>query len=178
MSGEIDNASFWADADVYIGAVDTATTPANVETAFGAGWDLVGLLDGDDGFVFGREEDKADHFAWGGIVVRTSRRNFKQTVKFTALEDNDVTRDLLWPGSTADVLVVPRPIPVKLGLEMREGDKIRRMITVNYAEIDVDGDIVEGESDLTKYVFLATIFPDASTSPAELWDRQYTEGGS
>lgn len=178
MSGDTTNASFWTDADVYIGDYETAVDPATVEDDFGAGWELVGLLDGDDGFTYARSEDKTDHYAWGGIIVRTSRRNFKQTVTFTALEDNDVTRDLIWPGSTVDQLVVPRAVPVKLAIETREGDKIRRMITADYAEIEVNGDINENESDLTKYQLIATVFPDASESPAVLFNRQYTADGS
>lgn len=178
MSGEIANASFWADADVYIGDIDTATDPADVDTDFGAGWELVGLLDGDAGFTFAREEEKNDHYAWGGIIVRTSRKNFKQTVTFSALEDNDVTRDLIWPGSSAGTLVVPRPTPVKIAFEMREGDKVRRLISANYAEVDVNGDINENESDLTKYELIATIFPDATETPAVLFNEQKTETGS
>lgn len=173
MAGDINNASFWADADVYVGALD-AVDPTDIDAVFGVGWEQVGLLDGDAGFTFSRDEEKTDHYAWGGIIVRTRRRNFKQTISFTALEDNEVTRGLIWPGSPVGELVVPRPAQVKLALEMREGDKKRRLITAKYAEIEVDGDINENEADLTQYALLATVYPDASVSPARLFFEQKT----
>lgn len=159
--GNPENASLWRNADVFVAtSIDDATLPADASTAFGAGWGQVGLLDGDAGMETEREEDREDHYAWGGIIVRTSRKNFKLTRKVTLLEDNAVTRSLIWPGSTATEIVVPRPQPVKVAFELREGDRVRRLITRNYAEFDVDGAITESESELTKYPMVATIFPD------------------
>jgi hypothetical protein len=177
MSGDPSNATVWPDADVYIGPT-TAINPASIDDDFPGTWDLCGLLDGDAGFAQSRNEDVGDKYAWGGILVRTTRQHFKQTVKFTALEDNDTTRELIWPGSTAGSIVVPRPARVKIAFEMREGDVIRRLISSYQAEVTVDGDIVDTEGDLTKYQLLATIFPDTTVSPAELFVEQKTELGS
>ncbi|MCY4726698.1 hypothetical protein NYO98_10450 [Nocardioides sp. STR2] len=163
MSGNTENARLWADADVYVNPdVASATIPASITEAFAAAWGQVGLLNGEDGFTEAREEETGDHYAWGGILVRTSRRNFKLTKAFSALEDNATTRSLLWPGSTAGKLIVPRPVPVKVGFETRDGDIVRRLITARYAVITVNGDITENESDLTKYELLATIYPNAA----------------
>lgn len=172
MAGNTENARLWADADVYVADSLTATAPTDADTAFGAEWGLVGLLNGEDGFTESREEETADHYAWGGILVRTSRRNFKLTKAFSALEDNAVTRSLLWPGSTAGKLIVPRPVPVKVGFETRDGETVRRLITTRYAIVTVNGDIVETESDLTKYELLATIYPNAD---GELFDEQKSD---
>jgi hypothetical protein len=161
MAGDATNASQWSEADVYVAPLGSAV-PADAETAFAAAWGLVGLLSGDDGFTQSRSEDKSDSYAWGGILVRTSRKNFKLTQKFSALEDNDVTRDLIWPGSTAGAIMVPRPESVLMAFETRDGDKIRRLITKDHAVVELDGDIVENETDLTKYELLATIFPDGN----------------
>lgn len=161
MAGDPANATIWPDADVYTGPT-TALDPADVDTPFPGTWDLVGLLDGEQGFVQARNEDVTDHYAWGGLIVRTSRKNFKQTVAFTALEDNDVTRDLVWPNSSAGELVVPRPQRIKIAFEMREGDVVKRLISKYEAEVTVDGEITDNEADLTKYTLLATIFPDSS----------------
>lgn len=171
MSGNPDNASLWAEADVYIAPLGTEK-PATVEEEFGGDWGQVGILDGDDGFVESREEDKEDKFGWGGILIRTPRKNFKLTKKFSALEDNEVTRKLVWPGSPVGKIVIPRPVPVLVAFETREFGKIRRLITSRHAEIDVDGDITENETDLTKYELLATIFP---TAAGELFDEQKSE---
>lgn len=177
MSGDPSNATIWPDADVYVGATDAAD-PADIDTAFGVDWDLVGLLDGDQGFVQSREEQKTDHYAWGGILVRTSRRNFKLTVAFTLLEDNEVTRDLIWPGSSAGELVVPRPARIKVAFETVEGTTKRRLISAYEAEVEINGDITDNEADLTQYQMLATIFPDTSSSPAVLFTEQSNVGES
>lgn len=162
MAGNPQFAAFWPDADVYIALDLNENDPSDVDTAFGSGWDLVGLLDGEAGFVFAREEEVDDHFAWGGIIVRTTRRNFKQTVTFTALEDNQTTRELIWPDSQAGELIVPKPKRIKLALETREGERIKRLITKEAAEIAVDGEYTESEGELTRYPLIATIFPDGN----------------
>lgn len=177
MAGNPEMASLWPDADVYTAPLGTAL-PATVADVFPAGWDLVGLLDGEEGFTHARDESVDDLFAWGGILVRRSRRNFKATVSFTALEDNDVTRDLIWPGSTATSIVVPVPQRILIAFETREGDKVQRLISAYQAEVEVSGDIVDKESDLTKYPLIATIYPDAAVSPPELFVRQFDDGGS
>ncbi|MEU3528820.1 Ig-like domain-containing protein [Streptomyces sp. NPDC038707] len=171
MGGSPLNANLWTDADVYISTNLSAALPANAHTPFGSDWDLVGLLDGDEGFPESRDEDTDDKFAWGGILVRTSRQHFKLTKSFTALEDNDTTYSLLWPGSTPSQIIVPRPARVKIAFETREGDKVRRLASALYAEIALDGDHGENESDLESMTFAATIFP---TSDGVLFDRQTT----
>lgn len=180
MSGDATNATVWPDADVYWSPDIDATIPATISTAFSAAWDLVGLLDGDAGFVQSREEDVADLYAWGGILVRTTRRNFKQTITFTALEDNDTTHDLIWPGSAQGEIVVPRPVRGRIAFETREGDRVHRLISAYQAEVAVNGDITDSEGDLTRYELVATIFPDPSESPAVLFREQKTSdyGGS
>jgi hypothetical protein len=163
MAGSPTNASLWPDADVYVGALD-ATNPTDADTAFDSDWDFVGLLDGDAGFGNSREEEKTDLFAWGGILVRTSRRNFKMSRTFTLLEDNDVTRELIWPGSSATELFVPRPQRIKIAFEVREGDRVQRLISTDVgADVEVDGDYSDTESDLTRYPMRATIYPDPNT---------------
>jgi len=159
MSGNTTNASVWADADVYIAPAGTAI-PANVDAAFGAGWDLVGLLDGSAGFEYSRSEDKADHYAWGGILVATTRKNHKSMYKFTALEDNATVRSLIWPGSTASEIKVPVVANLMVAFETTTGGKTKRMITRNYAQIDLNGSIKDSEDDLTKRTLDVTIFPD------------------
>ncbi|MBT2477648.1 Ig-like domain-containing protein [Streptomyces sp. ISL-94] len=171
MAGDPLKANLWTDADVYISTNLAATLPANASTPFGVDWDLVGLLDGDDGFPESRDEDTDDKFAWGGILVKTSRNHFKMTKSFTALEDNDTTFSLLWPGSSATQIVVPRPAKVLVAFETREGTKVRRLITANYAEVSLDGDHGENETDLESMTFVATIYP---TGGGVLFDRQNT----
>lgn len=160
MSGDPDKASIWGDADVYVGLPE-AETPANVDTPFGLDFDLVGLLDGDAGFEENRSQDSSDFFAWGGLLVRTSRRNFKLTRKFVALEENAVTLGLIWPGSGQGERRVPKVKRVKLGFETTDGEKVKRVITRRYAEISEVGTIKDSESELTKIEITVDIYPDA-----------------
>lgn len=171
MSGDPTKANLWTDADVYVSTNLAAALPATVNDPFSADWGLAGLLDGDDGFPETRDEDTDDKFAWGGILVRTSRQHFKLTKSFTALEDNETTYALIWPGSTRTKIKVPRPARVLLGFEVREGGKIRRLITSLYAECSLDGDHGENETDLESATIACTIFP---TADGDLFDRQDT----
>jgi hypothetical protein len=171
MSGDPTKANLWTDADVYVSWNLAATLPADAETAFSGDWKLVGLLDGDEGFPETRDEDTDDKFAWGGVLVRTSRQHFKLTKNFTALEDNEFTRRLVWPGSTDTRVKVPRPEQVLVAFETREGDKVRRLITSQYAECSLDGDHGENETDLESATIAATIFP---TADGYLFERQST----
>ena len=171
MAGDPTKANLWTDADVYVSWNLSAAQPADAETAFGSDWKLIGLLDGDEGFPETRDEDTDDKFAWGGILVRTSRNHFKLTKSFTCLEDNEWTRKLVWPGSTATKIKVPRPERVLVAFETREGDKVRRLITTQYAECSLDGDHGENETDLESATIACTIFPD---DEGWLFDRQDT----
>ncbi len=166
MSGDTSKAALWADADVYIAAVD-AELPTDVDDAFGVDWDLIGLLDGDTGFEHsGDFQSKDDFYAWGGILVRTARRNWKQQVKFTALENNDTVVGLFSPYE------VPDPhFPFLLALETREGEVVHRVITKNHAEVDARENLKLSESELQKYGFTCTIYPD---SDGVLWTPQDT----
>lgn len=171
MSGDPTKANLWTDADVYVSFDLSAILPADATTPFSGAWQLVGLLDGDEGLPESREEDTDDKFAWGGILVKTSRNHFKLTKSFTALEDNVVTRRLVWPGSTATKIKVPVPEKVKVAFEVREGEKVRRLATSLYAECNLDGDHGENEVDLESATIVATIYPNADK---ELFDRQTT----
>ena len=117
MAGDTTNARQWSEADVYVSWNLNAVIPATVATAWGADWHLVGLLDGDDGFTYAQSEDTTDLFAWGGIIVKTSRKNFKQTVSFGALEWNDTTRRLRWPGSHIGEIMVPSVESTMIGCQ-------------------------------------------------------------
>lgn len=174
MAGNPSNAALWADADVYVAFLsDTPnpTIPSDADAAFNSDWDLIGLLDGDAGFVESREKDETDHFAWGGILVKTGRRNYKEQHTFTALEWNVTTERLYRPGSDTPGVwkVALRPERVMVALEMREGDVTKRLISYHECEVDVDGDVTRNESDIASIPFRITVYPDGS---GNLWTVQ------
>lgn len=169
MAGDPINAALWTDADVLVAPLGSPI-PANAAAAFSGAWTRVGLLDGDAGADHNRSVNKDDKFAWGQILVRTSRKNFKLELGFTMLEYNDATRSIIWPGSSATRLKVPTPTPILLALELREGNRTRRLITALHAECDVDS-YNESENDLAKFPVKASIFPNGDK---ELWIPQDT----
>lgn len=169
MSGDTTNVNSWANADVYVAPVGTSS-PADIDTEFGAGWDLVGILDGDAGFEHARNWDVTEKFGWGVGIVKTTRRNYSEKVTFTALEENAVTFALVHPGSDDDTLVVPRPERVRLAFEVIDGDVKRRLITSvdGGAEVWVST-LKDSEGDVTMYACEATIYANADS---ELFERQ------
>lgn len=170
MSGDPTNAAVWAGADVYIGALD-AVDPVD-GAAFGADWDNVGLLNGDDGFTEKADMDSSDFYAWGGILVATTRKNFKLTRSFTAYEDNATVFDLWYPGHdvtfdgeggySGTVNVPDLSAKFKIAFETRTGSQIKRVISKNYAQVDARGDFKEGESDLASRALTVAIYPAAA----------------
>lgn len=160
MSGNNDKAAIWGDADVLIAPVGSLL-PATLEDPFNADWRLVGLLDGEDGFGESRNVDTADHTAWGGRLVRTSRRNFVLSRTFTALEENAVTAGLVYPGSTAEAIKIPERFVFMVAFVTYDGPgRTKRLVTPKYAEVDEVSDITENESDLRKFEITVKIYPD------------------
>src|SRR5688500_3782241 len=102
MLGDTDNPRIWLGADAFTAPVGTSQ-PTDTETAWPEAWDELGLLS-EDGMSEAREQDSTDHFAWGGIHVRTTRSKHKRTITVTALEDNPVVFALVNPGSTAETV--------------------------------------------------------------------------
>lgn len=177
MAGDPSNAALWEDANVYVSFNLAAATPADADTPFGVDWDLVGLLDGDQGFTAARNQDVSDKYAWGQRLVRTSRRNFKTTKTFTALEANETTHRLQWPGSSGGELVIPVVERCKIAFETIEGDYVHRLISYYEAEVELNGDVNENEPDLATLPFIATIYP-GGTDGKTLWIEQESEVGS
>jgi hypothetical protein len=167
MSGNATNTHIWDNADVYI-APEGTEGPTDLTTAWAADWHAAGLLDGDEGFTESRSEDTSDKYAWGGLLYRHTRSHHKRTIKFVALEDNDVVFGLREPGSTrttasgvrTSVIKVPSDHRFAIGFETHDGDRVRRRIASAASVTDL-GDIKDSESDPTVYEFTVVIYPDA-----------------
>lgn len=170
MSGDATNTSIWTDADVYVDFTMSAAEPADSFTPYAPEWDVVGLLDGGEGFEEERDEDTSEHYAWGGILIKKTRSKHKRTIKFVALEDNDTTFRIVNPGSvrgTADpdgVVVskvkVPKYEPFSISFATRDGDTVKRR-TVKHAEVEEIGSIKDGEEEPTVREITVVLFPEA-----------------
>lgn len=175
-NGDVKNAAVWANADVFIGGMD-AKTPKDSDdkpdgSDFDDDWDAVGLLKGDDGFTESMENDSSDAFAWGGMLIATTRKEFKLTRKFTAFEDNETVMDLVYPGSDLDwdddghgyagrLKTPDLQHKFKIAFETRTGDDIKRVVTSNYAQVDERGDLEENEDDPQSREITVAIYPDS-----------------
>lgn len=166
MAGDVDAPRIWTGADVYVAPTGT-TAPTDTTTALAAGWEALGLLS-DDGASESRDEDSTDHYAWGGVLVRTTRSKHKRTIVVTALEDNDTVFKLVNPGSTSAtatgtttrVVKVPTPDPRAFVFELVDGDvTLRRHIAKG--EVVSVGDVTLAESDLTAFELTINVYPAA-----------------
>ncbi|BCJ41675.1 hypothetical protein GCM10010168_53270 [Actinoplanes ianthinogenes] len=168
MSGDPTKASQWEGADIYIHDTIGTAGPTDLTTAWGTGWTVVGLLDGEEGATWERDEESSEKYAWGGILVKRTKSKHKRTLKFVALEDNDTVFKLINPGSTrtttagvtSSKIKVPKGHEFALGMELREGDKVVRR-TVKRAEVDTVDEIKESESEVTVYAITVVLYPEA-----------------
>jgi hypothetical protein len=167
MAGDPTKAALWQNADVYIADPGTEG-PTDVSTAWAAGWAAAGLLDGDEGFTEGREGESNEFYAWGGILVKKTKSKHKRTIKFVALEDNEVVYKLVNPGSerstaggvTTSTVKVPTNVDFSIGFETRDGNKVKRR-SVKRATVEEIGEIKESEGSLTAYEITVVIYPES-----------------
>lgn len=173
MAGDVANPRIWVNADVYVAPVGT-TAPTDVTTAWAAAWDALGLLS-EDGMTETREEESTDHYAWGGILVRTTRSKHKRTFTVTALEDNPTVWGLVNPGSTATTsagptppagvttrqVYVPGPDPRAFGLELVDGDITKRRV-IPRGEVVAVGDVTISDNEMAMYELTINVYPDGA----------------
>jgi hypothetical protein len=166
MSGDTDNPRIWINADVLVAPVGT-TAPTNLTGAWNVAFEALGLLS-EDGMTEARDADVTDHFAWGGIHIRTTRSKFKRTFVVTALEDNPVVFDLVNPGSEASTtggvttrtVKVPESDPRAFGFELVDGAITTRRI-IPRGEVTAVAEVKSSDSDMTMYQLTITVYADA-----------------
>jgi hypothetical protein len=169
MAGSAANTRLWRNADVYIAPVNTVG-PADVTAAWGASWSAVGLLDGEEGFTETREDEQNEHYAWGGLLVKSVKSKHKRMIKFVALEDNADVFALVNPGSTrttsgtpavtTSTVKVPTNAEFAIGFEVQEGTTRKRRV-VKRATIQEIGEVKESESELAMYEITVALLPES-----------------
>lgn len=171
--GEVENTRSWSNANVWVAFRDEITgefpaVPATVNDEFGVDWHMVGLLDGDQGFTESTTETTTDTFAWGSILIASRKSDQRDTKTFTAYETNEVTdrlRSIEVDGPNFKQFRRPAEA-VKVCFEKIDAAKqvAERQITANYAEIAINGDRTENETNPQVHPFIATIFPATDLS--------------
>lgn len=167
MAGDIANPRIWLNADVYVAPTGT-TGPTDTTTALNVAFEPLGLL-GEDGMTESRDEDVTDHYAYGGILVRTTRSKHKRTVKVTALEDNPIVFDLKNPGSgtataggvTTRTVKVPTTNPKAFVLQLVDGDITKRRYIPTGEVVEV-GDEAISDDEMAMVELTINVYPDAS----------------
>lgn len=180
MSGNPENVDFWLDADVFFDFTRTAPSPTDLATDWDVLWLPAGLLNGDDGITETRDESSEDTFAWGGILVRTTYSQHKRTLSVVMLEDNAVTFGLINPGKSTRTsaegvikseVFVPQRKKIRMGLELKDGDKVKRRYvpTVELGEVS---EIETAENTPNQYSVTVQVYPDGNK---KLWDEYKTD---
>lgn len=168
MSGDTDNPRIWLNGEVYVAPVGS-TAPTNVVTALAAAWDALGLLS-EDGLTESIAEDSTDHYAWGGILVRTTRSKHKRTFVVTALEETATVMELWNPGSimagptggvTTTSVYVPSPDPRAFVFEAVDGT-ITKRIYIPRGEVTARGDVKYVENEMAMRELTITVYPDST----------------
>ena len=166
---DVDNARSWDDATVYVAFKDGGgqfpALPATITDPMPAGWDEVGLLDGNQGFTEGLTETVTDTFAWGQRLVQRRRSDQVVTKTFTAMETNEATDRLQHiredNGELKQFLEPPEQVLLCFEKQDAARGVTERQITAAYAEVAVNGDKTENETTPKSVPFIATIYPDA-----------------
>ena len=168
MSGNSLNAGLWANGKVLIAPLGTAG-PTDVSTSWPPAYLEAGLLDGELGFEMTRSETASDYYAWGGLLVKSTKSKHKRQIKFHALEDNDVVFSLVNPGSTRTTatglttssIKAPSTQEFAIGFEVLDGDKVKRRYCER-ATVETVGPMKESEAALTVYEITVTLYPDSN----------------
>lgn len=170
MAGNAANVKLWTEADVLVydtatNAFPTADIPDDASdpwvTTTGK-WTYLGMLVGDAGIDQAREWDEKDIPAWGYGTIIIARKNFKMTMKVSALEDNAIMQKILWPASTADSYVVPHPLSRFIAFEKRDADgNVDRLISMMPADLWVPS-LNDKEGDANVKEITVRVFPNGS----------------
>jgi hypothetical protein len=167
-TGNAAETELWTGADVYYAPLGTVG-PTDLTADWAAAWLPLGLLDGSDGIDEKRDQSTSENYAWGGLLYRRTVSKQKRSFTFTALEDNDNVFLLANPGSTTASATGVRSRTIKtpvsgtrfaLGLELRDGDRIKR-VTIPTCEVDSVDDVKASETDPTVYKFTVDVYPAA-----------------
>lgn len=167
--GDTENPRIWVNADVYVAPVGTAG-PTDIDTALNGAFDALGLLS-EDGMTESRDQEQTDHYAHGGILVRTTKSKHKRTMVVTALEDNPTVFGLANPGSSAvtaagvttrTVKIPNQPDPRAFVLELVDGDITRRRY-IPRGEVTEVGEVTIADDEMEMKELTITIYPDENS---------------
>lgn len=178
------NIDIWKDAEVYVAAEGVDNPLFNADgTPVEGDWVFVGLLNG--GSSIGQEMDvnRTEVNSFGSVLQLTDKRVKKDARTFEALESNEVTHQLIWPGSKyvedgAGVLLVPENDAERhVAFRTRNsfGDLLvdisRRPATIYPGAFD------KNDEGAATTQFTADVKVDDSVTPHAMYDRIRVKAG-
>lgn len=143
-------------AEVWLALASTVTTPSSLippslTTDPGTiGWTFVGYIDDKKGIPLDPKIDVVDFDAFGHPKYRRKLKNGDVTTGFTAIEWNDLTRQIVLPGSAPNRRGIPKNIQVYILYRVVDLDVTTGTImwsTLTKAPIEMTGTsgFVEGQ---------------------------------
>lgn len=165
--GTTANPRIWVDSTVYAGAIGT-TAPTDTTTALNVAFKDLGFVT-EDGFTEQREQDTKDHYATGGVLIRTTRSKHKRSFKVTTLESNENAFPLINPGSTQSTttglttraIYVPEPLEKAFVLSQMDGSYKRRLHIARGEVVEV-AEIKAGDEDMVMFELTINVYPSSA----------------
>lgn len=168
MQGDTSKAGRWVECDVWHAELGTTPPAANAEP--GPEWDLVGFLDPGAGVVKALDEDSSVLKAWGGVPIENVHTFNGETIKFTAIEDNDVVWGLVYAGSpepttasgvTTRLAKVPNRVPSAWLIRLKRANGAVKEYLIAKGTGAPSSDITENEADLGGTEITITVLSDS-----------------
>ncbi|OZC50519.1 hypothetical protein [Rhodococcoides fascians] len=169
-----DNTKIWINASVRVAfGLTRPDLPLTIDDDWDeTDWPEVGILDGEDGFGEERSSNETKHYGWGIGLIRIGTSQFELARTFSPLENNAVTKQIIFPGSTATKVKMPKPVHAWLAFETDSDlDDKERLFTTRRSRLWVPANN-RNETDITKWEVNANVFADGAD---DVFDRQALE---
>lgn len=139
--------------------IDIATMiPATADADLAAlGWGFSGLVDDKKGIPLEPSGEVKEYDAFGRASFRTKFRKGKLKSGFTAFEYNDVTRQIILPGSAANKIGAPKNVQIYVlyrwvDEDVSGGSRVWVSLRPALAELKSHGGVVDGELSFAEIV--------------------------
>ncbi|MFG3585137.1 hypothetical protein [Streptomyces sp. NPDC047990] len=170
MANDADNVRVGLNGSVYIAPKGT-TAPADLDSAWAAGWVDLGYLS-DDGVSMEYGTDTQDINAWQSLSpVRKVLTSVNMTLGFTAIELKTATVTLYFPSATMSdvsgtvhklsIPAAPSPDERAIGLEWIDGT-IKNRLIISRGEVTDRSAITIGRSDAVGLEMTVSAYADTA----------------
>jgi hypothetical protein len=142
-----DEAEVWLalkeDVDNLVDLIPTSPT----DDLVALGWEHSGLIDDAKGIPLDPSIEVKEYDAFGHPVFRVKAKKGKLNSGFTVLENNDVTKKIVLPGSEAGKIGLPKDVQIYVLYRFVDEDRATVWVSLRpgLAELKSHGGIIDGE---------------------------------